>query len=100
MWTAQWISALERSVENLPHPPLIPYDTPTMDFDAQISYRDGLILGLIHLFGISYFVYFVVSFFLYHFSKSPGAILKAQVVTLYSMGVLLWKLSSLTCQSS
>ncbi|KAI2812142.1 hypothetical protein CBS115989_10748 [Aspergillus niger] len=68
-----------------------------MDFDAQISYRDGLILGLIHLFGISYFVYFVVSFFLYHFSKSPGAILKAQVVTLYSMGVLLWKLSSLTC---
>ncbi|KAI2823749.1 hypothetical protein CBS133816_9038 [Aspergillus niger] len=68
-----------------------------MDFDAQISYRDGLILGLIHLFGISYFVYFVVPFFLYHFSKSPGAILKAQVVTLYSMGVLLWKLSSLTC---
>ncbi|RDH26263.1 hypothetical protein BDQ94DRAFT_164622 [Aspergillus welwitschiae] len=97
MWTAQWISALERSVEILPHPPLVPYDTPTMDFDAQISYRDGLMLGLIHLFGISYFVCFVVSFFLYHFPKSPGAILKAQVVTFYSMGVLLWELSSLTC---
>ncbi|KAI2928285.1 hypothetical protein CBS147321_11063 [Aspergillus niger] len=71
-----------------------------MDFDAQISYRDSLILGLIHLFGISYFVCFVVSFFLYHFPKSPGAILKAQVVTIYSMGVLLWELSSLICQSS
>ncbi|GKZ75327.1 hypothetical protein AnigIFM50267_005443, partial [Aspergillus niger] len=71
-----------------------------MDFDAQISYRDGLILGLIHLFGISYFVCFVASFLLYHFPKSPGAILKAQVVTFYSTGVLLWELSSLTCQSS
>ncbi|OJZ79564.1 hypothetical protein ASPFODRAFT_55028 [Aspergillus luchuensis CBS 106.47] len=71
-----------------------------MDLDAQISYRDGLILGLIHLFGISYFVCFVASFFLYHFPKSPGDIHKAQVVTFYSMGVLLWELSSLTCQSS
>ncbi|KAI2867868.1 hypothetical protein CBS147323_11228 [Aspergillus niger] len=71
-----------------------------MDFDAQISYRDGLILGLIHLFGIPYFVCFVASFLLYHFPKSPGAILKAQVVTFYSTGVLLWELSSLTCQSS
>ncbi|KAI3054126.1 hypothetical protein CBS147353_11467 [Aspergillus niger] len=71
-----------------------------MDFDAQISYRDGLILGLIRLFVISYFVCFVVSFFLYHFPKSPGAILKAQVVMFYSTGVLLCELSSLTCQSS
>ncbi|KAI3048180.1 hypothetical protein CBS147353_11722 [Aspergillus niger] len=70
-----------------------------MDFDAQISYRDGLILGLIHLFGISYFVCFVVSFLLRDFPKSPSAIPRAQVVMFYSIGVLLWELSSLICQS-
>ncbi|PYH67022.1 uncharacterized protein BO88DRAFT_427230 [Aspergillus vadensis CBS 113365] len=53
-----------------------------MDFDTQISYHDGLILGLIYLFKIFYFIYFI----------SPGAILKAQVVTFYNIKVLLWEL--------
>lgn len=71
-----------------------------MDLDAQILYRDGLFVSLIHLFGMSYFVFFLVSFLLHRFPRSPDAIAKAQIITCYSVGVLLWELSSLTYRSS
>ena len=57
--------------------------------------RDGAIIALIHLFGLSYFTFFLSYFLLRHFPKTPEAIGTAQGVVFYGGGVILWCLSSL-----
>ncbi|KAH8430109.1 uncharacterized protein LDX57_007779 [Aspergillus melleus] len=66
-----------------------------MSFANKALHRDGAILVSIHLVGLSYFLFFLVSFLLWHFPTSPGTIVQAQAVTLYSSGVILWCLCSL-----
>jgi predicted membrane channel-forming protein YqfA (hemolysin III family) len=66
-----------------------------MEINLLNRYRDGMVVGLIHLFGISYFIFFMTSFLLHHFPTSPDTIYRAQAVTFYCAGVLLWSLCSL-----
>jgi predicted membrane channel-forming protein YqfA (hemolysin III family) len=66
-----------------------------METNLSNRYRDGTVVVLIHLLGISYFIFFLISFLLHHFPTSPDTIHRAQVVTFYCMGVLLWSLCSL-----
>ena len=70
-----------------------------MGSGVQPGRRDGAILAFIHLFGLSYFAFFLAYFLLHHFPKSPEAIGTAQSVVLYGGGVILWSLSSLTYQT-
>lgn len=58
--------------------------------------RDGAILAFIHLFGLSYFAFFLTYFLLRHFPGSPEAIGTSQSVVFYGGGMILWCLSSLT----
>ena len=57
--------------------------------------RYGVIIGLIHLFGLSYFTFVLSYFLLRHFPKNPEVSGTAQGVVFYSGGVILWCLSSL-----
>lgn len=66
-----------------------------MDSINNTIHRDGAVLILIHLIGLSYFSFFLVAFLLWHFPTSPDTIGKAQAVALYCSGILLWCLSSL-----
>jgi predicted membrane channel-forming protein YqfA (hemolysin III family) len=66
-----------------------------MGTNLSNRYRDGTVVVLVHLLGISYFMFFLISFLLHHFPTSPDTIYRAQVVTFYCVGVLLWSLCSL-----
>ncbi|KAL4879839.1 hypothetical protein BJY04DRAFT_192530 [Aspergillus karnatakaensis] len=46
---------------------------------CQASSRSNAVLVLIHLAGLSYFLFFISSFLLYHFPTSPEVIYEAQV---------------------
>ena len=52
--------------------------------------RDGSVLALIHLFGLSYFTLFLPYFFIYHFPQSLNLIVNTQAVAFHSVGVMLW----------
>jgi hypothetical protein len=53
------------------------------------QYQDGTVVVLVHLLGISYFMFFLISFLLHHFPMSLDTIYRAQVIMFYCMGVLL-----------
>lgn len=57
--------------------------------------RDCAVITIIHLFGASYFLLFVLHFLIFHFPSTPNAILNSVAVLSFCAGVLLWCSSSI-----
>ncbi|CAG8372271.1 unnamed protein product [Penicillium salamii] len=57
--------------------------------------RDGAIIAIINIFGISYSTLFVLQFLLFHFPSSPEMIMSSLSLISLSGGAILWHLSSL-----
>jgi predicted membrane channel-forming protein YqfA (hemolysin III family) len=57
--------------------------------------RDCAVIMVIHLFGASYFVLFVLHLFLFHFPSTPNAILNSIAVLFFCASVIFWCISSL-----
>ncbi|CAG8320861.1 unnamed protein product [Penicillium salamii] len=57
--------------------------------------RDGAIIAIINIFGISYSTLFVLQFLLFHFPSSPEMIMSSLSLISFSGGAILWHLSSL-----
>ncbi|CAG8282462.1 unnamed protein product [Penicillium salamii] len=67
----------------------------TMTNSQTQDMRDGAIIGIINIFGISYSTLFALQFLLFHFPSSPEMIMSALCVICLSGGAILWHLSSL-----
>ena len=64
--------------------------------ESTLSFRrDGVILVCLHLFGLSYFALFLISFLLFRFPAHADAIGGTQGVIFYCGGAILWSLCSL-----
>ncbi|KAL4805745.1 hypothetical protein BDV18DRAFT_12664 [Aspergillus unguis] len=64
--------------------------------ESTLSFRrDGVILICLHLFGLSYFALFLISFLLFRFPAHADAIGGTQGVIFYCGGAILWSLCSL-----
>ena len=64
--------------------------------ESTLSFRrDGVILGCLHLFGVSYFALFLTSFLLFRFPAQADAIGGTQGVIFYCGGATSWSLCSL-----
>ncbi|KAF7591004.1 hypothetical protein BBP40_002146 [Aspergillus hancockii] len=61
--------------------------------------RDGGVLTLIHLFGLSYTLLFLIHFLTYYFPRSPEDIPNALAVLFYAGGFIFWCMSSLVCRT-
>ena len=59
-------------------------------------YRDGAILIFIHLFGLSYFLFFLAIVLFQHFPRSLQANPVAQALMCYGGGVIVWCMCSST----
>jgi len=64
--------------------------------ESTLSFRrDGVILVCLHLFGLSYFALFLISFLFFRFPAHADAIGGTQGVIFYCGGAILWFICSL-----